>query len=144
MRDMEKKVTEAVKPYESIIESILTQIGEGTADPSGPPDPGSSPNKARLTVSFVPSSERGKLSSKDAMEAIRDVVVGKYPGVQVAVEQNADGPPTGKPINIELQGEDLVELMEESKNIMNYLNEFNIQGIEGLKAQFANLFQVCQ
>lgn len=134
MRDMEKKVTEVMEPYESIVESILTQIGEGTADPNGPPDPGTSPNKARLTVSFVPSAERGELSSKDAMEDIREILVGKYPGVQVAVEKNADGPPTGKPINVELVGEDLEALMMESQRIINYMNDLKIQGIEGLKA----------
>ncbi len=133
MRDMEQKVTEAMEPFEPIVESILTQIGEGTADPNGPPDPGSSPNKARLTVSFVPAAERGNLSSKDAMNAIRKTVLGKYAGVQVSVEQNADGPPTGKPINIELTGEDLEGIMVESGNIVDYLNEMNLPGIEGLK-----------
>ncbi len=134
MKDMETKVTAAMEEYQPIIESILTQIGEGTADPNGPPDPGSSPNKARLTVQFVPSAERGDLSSKDAMETIRETVLGKYPGVNVAVEQNADGPPTGKPINIELSSEDLEGLMVESQKIIKYLNELNIPGIEGLKA----------
>ncbi len=133
MRDMEAKVTKAVEPYMPIVESILTQIGEGTADPNGPPDPGSSPNKARLTVSFIPTSERGELSSKDAMKAIRKEVLGKYAGVQISVEQNADGPPTGKPINIELVGEDLDGIMQESKKIVEFLNSLNIQGIEGLK-----------
>jgi multidrug efflux pump len=134
MKDMEAKVTKIMEPYESIVESVLTQIGEGTADPNGPPDPGTSPNKARLTVSFVPSAERGELSSKDAMEDIRKILVGKYPGVQVSVEKNADGPPTGKPINVELVGENLEELMKESQKIINYMNDLNIQGIEGLKA----------
>ncbi len=134
MESMEKDVEVAMEPYGPIVESILTQIGEGTADPNGPPDPGSSPNKARLTVSFVPASDRGELSSRDAMEAIRKTVLGKYSGVSIAVEQNADGPPTGKPVNIELTGEDLEELMTESQKIINYLNGFNIQGIEELKA----------
>ncbi len=133
MRDMEEKVTDAVKEYMPIVESILTQIGEGTADPNGPPDPGSSPNKSRLTVAFIPSAERGELSSKDAMNEIRKAVLGKYPGVQISVEQNADGPPTGKPINIELVGDDLEGIMVESKKIVEYLNALNIQGIEGLK-----------
>ncbi len=134
MKKLEEDVKEVMEPYKSIVESILTQIGEGTADPSGPPDPGASPNKARLTVSFVPASERGKLSSKAAMEDIRKAVLGKYQGTQISVEKNQDGPPTGKPINLEIRGENINDLMVESKKVINYLNSFNIQGIEGLKA----------
>lgn len=134
MKDMEEKVVEAIEEYNPIIESVLTQIGEGTADPNGPPDPGASPNKARLTVSFVPSAERGEQSSKDVMEIMRETLVGVYAGVQVSVEKNADGPPTGKPVNIELQGDDLIELMTESKKIIDYLNSLNVTGIENLKA----------
>ncbi len=134
MAELEEKVTAAMKPYESIVESILLQIGEGTADPNGPPDPGSSPNKSRLTVSFVPSAERGNISSKDAMADIRKTVLGKYPGVQISVEQNADGPPTGKAINMELVGDDLEGIMAESKKIIGFLDALNIPGIEGLKA----------
>ncbi len=134
VRNMEQEVKDSLKAYNPIIESLLIQIGEGTADPNGPPDPGQSPNKARLTVSFIPTSERGDLSSRDAMDILRRTVVGKYPGVQVTVEKNQDGPPTGKPINLELTGEDLEELMAESQKVINYLNGFGIQGIEGLKA----------
>ena len=133
MKKMEVKVREALKPYDSIIEEVLTQIGENTGDPNGPPEPGASPNKARLTVSFVPDKERGNLSTKDALMAIRQATKG-FPGVKVAVEGNKNGPPSGKPINLELRADDIDTLLTTSAKLIAFFNSQNIGGIEELKA----------
>ena len=132
MKEIESDVTEAMKPYASIIDAILAQIGEHTGDPNAGPDFGTSPNKARLTVSFVPSEERNGISSVDAMEALRKVVKG-HPGVKIVVEPNQDGPPTGKAINIEVKGEDITTLSQETEKILAYLNDKNVPGVEELK-----------
>lgn len=133
VEDLERKITDVVEPYGEVVESILTQIGEDTADPNGPPEPGSSPNRARLTVSFVPSRERGDVNTFQVMEEIREVT-GGVPGVAVSVDKNADGPPTGKPINLELQGEDMDQLVILTEDIINYINAQGIPGIEQLQA----------
>ena len=133
MKELEGKVQEAVKPYAAIVEAVLSQIGENTADPNAPPEPGASPNKARLTVSFIPANQRGELSTVDVMNDIRTAISG-YPGVQIQVEANADGPPTGKPINIEISGEELTGLIPLSEEIIAYINSKDISGIEDLKA----------
>jgi len=131
--DLETKITTVVEPYGDVVESILTQIGEDTADPNGPPEPGSSPNRARLTVSFVPSRERGGVNTFKVMEEIREVT-GGVPGVSISVDKNADGPPTGKPINLELTGEDMDQLVILTENVINYINSQEIPGIEQLQA----------
>ncbi|MEL6658549.1 MAG: efflux RND transporter permease subunit [Bacteroidota bacterium] len=133
VENLEEKVTEVVEPYGDVVQSILTQIGEDTADPNGPPEPGSSPNRARLTVSFVPSRDRGEVNTFDVMEEIREVT-GGIPGVSISVDKNADGPPTGKPINLELQGEDMDQLAILSEEVINYINGQGIPGIEQLQA----------
>ncbi len=133
MSAIESKVDETIEPYRDIVEEVLSQIGENTADPNGPPEPGASPEKARLTVSFVPFEKRGGVSSMMVMDKIREAV-GDQPGVQVAVDKNADGPPTGKPINIELSGDEVTTLAQTSQEVIKYLNESNIGGIEELKA----------
>lgn len=133
VRDLETKITDVVNPYGEIVQSILTQIGEDTADPNGPPEPGSSPNRARLTVSFVPARDRGDVSTFQVMEEIREVT-GGLPGVSISVDKNADGPPTGKPINLELQGEDMDQLVILTEDIINYINAQGIPGIEQLQA----------
>ena len=133
VKKLEVKINNAIKPYKKIVESVLVQIGENTGDPNGPREPGSSPNKARITVSFVADDLRGDLSSEDAMKAIqtsvRDVV-----GANIIVDKDKKGPPTGKPINIEIKGEDIDKLIDVSHNVIKYINSHNIPGIEELKA----------
>lgn len=133
MRTIEEKVNEAIEPYDGIVEAVLSQIGENTSDPAGPPEFGASPNKARLTVSFVPSEDRGSLSTWDAMEDIRKNL-GDVPGVQIVVDKNQDGPPTEKPINIEVTGDDIGQLAELTEDMINFINKKNIRGIEELLA----------
>jgi multidrug efflux pump len=132
-QEMEKKVAEAVKPYRGIVEAVLTQIGENTSDPNAPPEPGASPNKARITVAFVPNQERGGINTFEVMEKMRESVKG-FPGVEVSIAKNADGPATGKPINLEIQGDEIDELATVSEEVLKYLEGKNIPGIEELKA----------
>lgn len=132
MSEIEDEVTKIVEPYAPIVEAVLSQIGENTGDPNAGPDFGASPHKARITVSFVPSEERGGLSTVDAMEDIREGLQG-YPGVQIVVDKEQAGPPSGKPINLELQGEDINVLAQLSEDVINFIKEQNIPGIEELK-----------
>ncbi|MCB0634317.1 MAG: efflux RND transporter permease subunit, partial [Lewinella sp.] len=127
------KVQDAVAPYSDIVEAVLSQIGENTSDPNGPPEPGVSPHKARLTVSFVPTEERHGISTFEVMDKIREAVKG-YPGVTISVDKNADGPATGKPINLEIQGEDIDRLVTMSDEVISYINSKNIPGIEELQS----------
>ena len=130
---LEAKLDETLAPYAGIVESVLTQIGENTADPGGFPDPGVTPNKARISVAFVPMKERGNLRTVDAMEDIRNALKG-YPGVAITVDKNQDGPSSGKPINLELIGENIDELAILSEEVKTFINAQGISGIEELKA----------
>ena len=129
--EVEQRIIDVVDPYGEIVEAVLTQIGENTADPNGLPEPGVTPNRARITVSFVPYQERQGISTTDIMSEIREVVKG-IPGVAISVDKNADGPATGKPINLEVSGDDLDKLVTLSEDLIAYLNAQNIAGIEEL------------
>jgi multidrug efflux pump subunit AcrB len=48
------------------------------------------------------------------------------------------GPPTGKPVNIEITGENLEQLIATADNFVNYLDSLRIPGIEKLKSDFVN------
>jgi len=134
MTELEQKVQEVIEPnYGHIVEAVLSQIGENTSDPNTPPEPGASPNKARLTVQFVKTQDRGGISTFKVMDEIRTAMQG-YPGVQISVDKNADGPPTGKPINLEIRGDDLDQLLTISQEVKAYINDQNIPGIEELKS----------
>ena len=136
MKEIEETVEEVVKPYWGIVEAVLSQIGENTSDPNSPPEPGASPNKGRITVSFVPSEERDGISTFKIMEEIRRSVR-KFPGVEIVVDKNADGPATGKPINIEVSGEEMDQLAILSEKLISFINSKNIPGIEQLKADIS-------
>jgi multidrug efflux pump len=133
MLELEQDVMKAIEPYKGIVEAVLSQIGENTSDPNSPPEPGASPNKARLTVSFVAAEERAGISTFDVMDKIREAIKA-HPGVEISVAKNADGPSTGKPINLEIQGDDIDQLAILSEEVINFINSRNIPGIEELQA----------
>ncbi|MEQ8359746.1 MAG: efflux RND transporter permease subunit [Cytophagales bacterium] len=132
---IEDKLFEIIKPYEHIVESVISNVGQGTSDPNDPSSMGASdtPNKARLTVNFVEFKERGELMTSDIMNEIRDKI-GKYPGITITVDKDAAGPPVGKPINIEISGEDYTKLSEIVANLKNEIALADIDGIEKLKS----------
>lgn len=131
---IENQVIELVKPYGSIVESVIGNVGQGTGDPQDPSNIGMSdtPNKARITVNFVDFKYRNGQSTNAIMEEVRNAI-GQYPGVTVTVDKNADGPPTGKPVNIEISGEDFPTLVRIAEDMKKKINESGIQGIEKLK-----------
>ena len=133
VKELEGKIIETLEPYDHIVEAVLTQIGENTADPNAPPEPGFTPNKARITVTFVPFRERGGLSTSDIMNELRGAVRG-VAGVKVTVDKNADGPATGKAINLEIIGEDIDKLIPLGDQVIGYINSQGIPGIEELQA----------
>ncbi len=132
VREIEQRVMKAIEPYEDVVESVLTQIGQNTSDPNAGPDFSASPNKARITVAFVPDDERHGISTYEVMERIRASLRG-IPGVEVVVDKNQAGPPMGKPINIELKGDDIGTLARLSDDLVKYIDSKHIPGIEELK-----------
>ena len=132
VREIEAEIEEVIKDKRHIVEAVLTQIGEETSDPNSPPEPGVTPHKARITVAFVKTEDRGDLKTSVILNEIREAVKG-YAGVQVFVDQNASGPPAGKPVNLEIRGEDIDTLIILADQVKNFINAKNIAGIEELK-----------
>ncbi|MBL7856929.1 MAG: efflux RND transporter permease subunit [Cyclobacteriaceae bacterium] len=133
-REIENKVLDIIKPYEKAVESVVANVGSGTGDPMDMSSIGvaDTPNKARITINFVDFQQREGINTAEVLDKIRDGISG-YPGVAVTVDKNADGPPTGKPITIELIGDDLESLIALSEKMRTHINEADIPGIEKLK-----------
>ncbi|RZS98201.1 efflux RND transporter permease subunit [Cecembia calidifontis] len=132
MLNMEDELFEVLRPYNNIIESIITQVGEGTGDQSAGPSIANTPHKAKVTISFVEYQFRNGINTNRVMEDIRDLVE-KYPGVLITVDKQRAGPPVGKAINIEVSGEDFEKLIDYVGDFREYLASANIPGIEELK-----------
>jgi multidrug efflux pump subunit AcrB len=118
-------------PRNFMIESIIGQVGNGTSDPAQGVSMGNTPNKARITISFVKFSERKGMSTSKIMNEIRSIV-NEIPGAKIIVDKDVAGPPQGKPINIEVYGDDYEALIDEAEKMQQYINKANIYGVEEL------------
>ena len=120
--------------FNFMIESIVSQVGEGAGNPET--DGGSAaemPHKGKITASMREYKYRRGLDSELLRQKVQSALVGIYPGVLISVEKDANGPPVGAPINIEIQGDDYAELINVAENMRDYINTKSISGIDELK-----------
>ncbi|MBD3628794.1 efflux RND transporter permease subunit [Cyclobacterium sp.] len=133
VHQLEDDLFELLEPYDDIIESVISQVGEGTGDPLEGPSQAKTPHKAKITIGFVEYQFRDGVNTNEVMEKIRNLAEG-YPGVLVTVDKQRNGPPVGKPINIEISGENFDQLITFVGQVREQINESGIQGIEELKS----------
>jgi multidrug efflux pump subunit AcrB len=116
-----------------LIKSVISQVGKGTSDPgTGQVEMGATPNKGRVAVTFVQFADRHGVNTNEVLEKLQKTVTG-YPGVVVTVAKNADGPPVGKPINIEIRGKEIEPLLDEAERVKKFIEDRNVPGIEALR-----------
>jgi multidrug efflux pump subunit AcrB len=133
---MEDEMMEVLEPYGGILESVITQVGEGTGDPTEGPSQQATPHKSKITIGFVDYIFRQGINTNEAMEVIRDLVV-KYPGVLITVDKQRNGPPVGKAVNIEFVGENYEQLIAVVNDTKDYLESNSIPGVEELKTDLS-------
>jgi multidrug efflux pump len=115
-----------------LAESIVSQVGVGAGNPNV--DAGSAsetPFKGKVTVNFSEFKFRKGINTGDILEEIRGKVTG-IAGATVTVEKDANGPPAGYPISIQLTGIDYDEMLKEADKMIAFINSKNIPGIERL------------
>ncbi len=136
--DLEKQVNEIVKPYRGAIKMVSAAVGSGTSDPGDPnaaaSNSTSTPHKARIQIEFVKYEDRDTINTANVMTAIRKgISKDHFPDATIIVDKDANGPPTGKPINIEISGEEYDVIIAETEKIRSIINHSSIRGIEELK-----------
>ncbi len=129
--EIEKRVAETVAPYRHIVKSVLTTIGQGAV---GEMEfaVGDTPNRGRITVTFIEYENREGLNTNYIMAEISRELLGKFPGVEFNIEKNMTGPPAGRAINIEISGREFEQLLTLAGDIQSRIENSGIQGIEGL------------
>tara|TARA_B100000767_G_scaffold103775_1_gene99614 strand:+ start:584 stop:4072 length:3489 start_codon:yes stop_codon:yes gene_type:complete len=140
-REIEQKVFKVLNEkiytddgYNFLVESIVSQVGEGAGNPEK--DGGSSaemPHRGKITASMREFKYRRGEDSEMLRQKVQTALVGIYPGVLISVEKDANGPPAGSPINIELNGQDYEELILTAERMRDYLNKQSISGVDELK-----------
>ncbi len=107
------------------VNSVLATSGASiTADP-GSSGGGNASNKGTVALNFVDFQER-QGDVFEAMEWLRDHMSQNIVGAKITVEQPPNGPPTGKPVNLEISGSDMDQLTRISNDILNILEEDSV------------------
>ncbi|WP_282043882.1 efflux RND transporter permease subunit [Winogradskyella flava] len=117
-----------------LVESSVSQVGEGAGNPQT--DGGSAaemPHKGKITASMREYKYRKGRDSKVLRKKVQEALTGLYPGVLISVEKDANGPPIGPPINVELEGNDYDELIAMAERMREFINSKNISAIDELK-----------
>ena len=140
-REIEQKVFKVLNQkmytddgYNFLVESTVSQVGEGAGNPEK--DGGSSaemPHRGKITASMREFKYRRGEDSEMLRQKVQTALVGIYPGVLISVEKDANGPPAGSPINIELNGDNYEELILTAERMRDYLNTQSISGVDELK-----------
>jgi multidrug efflux pump subunit AcrB len=134
-KEVEKRINKAIQPNLNIVDAVLTQVGEGTGDPGEGPQMSSSPNKSKVTVAFIDYDKRVKVSKTPTSSVMEDIrkAVEDMPEALITVEKNREGPPVGKPINIEISGDEFDSLIVISDRMIKFLEDANVPGVDQLK-----------
>lgn len=116
---------------EGIVNSVISNVGKNAGDPQNP-DRSATPQKSKVTVAFKGNEERHGVSTDSLLAKVRVAMRG-IPGSEISVEREANGPPTGKPISVEIAGDDFSQLNNLEKQVRQRIEQAGIQGIDQLK-----------
>ena len=131
---VEQRVIKVLGKNNPDVESVITNIALGAGDDMDF-SRSLSAEKGKVTVNFVEYKNRIGINTNEYLEKIRSEVKG-IPGTEISTEKNRSGPPTGKPVNIEITGENMTDLITDAGAFKNYLDSLQIPGIEDLKSDF--------
>ncbi len=134
-RMAEKAVYNILGKNNPDVESIISNVTIGVEE-EGFTTAGKPFNKGKISVNFIENKLRstGKTTTQ-YMEMMRKEIK-DIPGAVITVEKNRNGPPTGKPINIEVTSENLESLVADAYSFRDYLASLHIPGVEELKTDF--------
>jgi multidrug efflux pump len=132
---VENKVNTFLGKNNPAVESVISNVAIGAGD-GGSFDRSAASNKGKVSINFVEHKFRQNISTNAYLNSIRNAVKG-VAGAEISIEKNRMGPPTGKPINIEISGDNLPDLVSDANKFKSYLDSLQIPGIEALKNNFA-------
>ncbi|KAA9352677.1 efflux RND transporter permease subunit [Larkinella humicola] len=115
-----------------IVNSVIANVGKNAGDPFNP-DRSATPHKSKVTIAFVKGENRHGLSTETILNKVRAAMQG-IPGTEISVERENSGPPTGKPIAIEIAGEEFATLQKLEKQLRQRITASGIKGIDQLKS----------
>jgi multidrug efflux pump subunit AcrB len=131
MRIVENKVDSVIGKNNKVVESIITNVTVGVTDPQDQ-DQNKYPNRGKIAINFVRFGLRDGESTQKYLQQLQNLKW-NVPGADIAVNKEQSGPPTSKPISIEIVGDKLEDLLVNANNLKRYLDEQKIEGVVELK-----------
>src|SRR3989339_361855 len=133
-KEVEKRIIGVLGNDNPVVESVISNVAMNASDNVF--DSGTkTSHKAKVTVNFVEFGKRKGVNTNEYLEKFRQVV-NDIPGAEINVDKEAMGPPTGKPVNIEISSDDLEQLMATSDAFIHYLDSLKIPGADKFKTDF--------
>lgn len=108
-RELEEKLLTGSRLMEAWIEDVGVGGGQGMV--AG----GQAPHYAKISVDLLPAEEQAS-DPNDFMEALR-VVYERVPGATIILETQSMGPPAGKPVSIEIVGDDMAVMAKIAREV---------------------------
>lgn len=132
---VEDRIIKTLGADNKMVESVISNVAIGASE--NPFDAGGqvSPHLGKVSVAFVKFAERDGQSTKVYLDEIRNAVKG-IKGAEISVDQEQGGPPTGKPVNIEVAADDFDLLVKTADELKRYLDRQQVPGVEELKSDF--------
>lgn len=124
-----------VEGYEDV-EAVVTTVGASSGNPMAGGGGGGEPNIAQISLSFHKYQERTQ-SPYETMDELRAVLGRTIQGADIRVASQEMGPPQEKPVNIELRGEDFLQIGAESEKVLAMIQRSEeAKKLDGLQTDF--------
>jgi multidrug efflux pump subunit AcrB len=112
---------------ESVVSNVASNAGAGLFERF------SQDKLAKVTISFVEYKYRTGISTREYLGKLRQELTG-IAGAEIRIDEEMMGPPTGYPINMEISGDDIDELISITSRLEEFIQSLNIRGIEEMKS----------
>jgi multidrug efflux pump subunit AcrB len=132
-KGIEKRVAKVIGEKNDLVSSVISNVGLGAGDPQNP-DKVPTPHKSKVTVAFVQFDQRKGKSTQELLDKLKEEFAKGVSGAEMTVEPESNGPPVGKPINVEISGDDFAELNVVAEKVKVEFNKAGIKGYSELKS----------
>lgn len=132
---VEDKIIGVMGEDNPIVESVISNVAIGASDNQFDVGGQATPHLGKVGVAFVKFADRQGKSTKVYMEKIREALKG-IKGAEISVDKEAGGPPTGKPVNIEIAADNFDLLVKTATDVKRFLASKQVAGVEELKSDF--------
>ncbi len=130
-KQVEERIYSAIGHNNPDVESIVSNVASNAG--AGLFERFSQDKLAKVTISFVEYKYRTGISTREYLGKLRKELTG-IAGAKIRIDSEMMGPPTGYPINIEISGDDIDELIRTTYRLEEFIQSLNIRGIEELKS----------